>query len=117
MGKVRRWVDFLLLAWGLALYSVSTLESELGSELVSVSVLAFELVLAWESEMAFELVLALESVLGSVSTLVSALESTLALGKASRSEEGSSRALRRSELLRRDRIAALYCRHCRRRRC
>ena len=111
MGKVRRWVDFLLLAWGLALYSVSTLELELelelGSGLVSVSVLAFELVLAWESEMA----------LGSVSTLVSALESTLALGKASRSEEGSSRALRRSELLRRDRIAVLYCRHCRRRRC
>ncbi len=86
MREVRRRVDFLLLAWGLALYSVSTLESELGSELV----------FAWESEMAFELVLALESelALGSGLTLVSALESMLALEKASRSEGGSSRALR-----------------------
>jgi hypothetical protein len=94
MGKVRRRVDFLSLAWGLALDSVSTLESELAFELALGSELAFGLAL--ESEMAFELVLALESVLalGSVSTLVSALESMLALGKASRSEEGSSRALR-----------------------
>ncbi len=95
MGKVRWRVDFLSLAWGLTLDSVSTSESEL----------------------AFELVSALELALGSVSTLVSALESMLALGKASRSEGESSRVLRRSELLRRDRIAVLYCRHCRRRRC
>ena len=64
---------------------------------------------------------ALRSVLGKASRSVlamgKALESVLALGKASRSEGGSVRVPRRSELLRRDRIAVLHCRPRRRRRC
>ena len=93
--------------------SVSTLESTLEIEWVSTleSVLAVESVLMLESVLASVLALALESVL----TLAS--ESRLALGKVSQSEGESSRMPRRSELLRRDRIAVLYCRSRRRLRC
>jgi len=61
--------------------------------------------------------LALRKASRSVSVLEKASRSLLALGKASQSERGSARVPRRSELLRSGRIAVLYCRARRRRRC